>query len=288
MNTERNKIRVGIIQYTNVWPVVHHFPYDRFRGRVEFVREVPAVLNRAMRSGEIDMGPISSFGYGDAFEDYLLLPDLSVSAYGKVNSILLFHKKPLAELGNGTIALSNTSATSVNLLKMLMAKDIGGTPRYFSTAPVLDDMLREADAALLIGDDAIRASWNPPDRYMVTDLGEWWRRLTGRWMTFAVWVVRKETARRDPELVAEIFAGLQDGKRRGTEDRESVVREAVRAIGGTEAYWRDYFGQLSYDFGKPQWDGLRMYYQFAAELHLLKRAAPLNIWQHNSVAQVKE
>jgi len=274
------KIRIGRISYANVWPVFHHFDYERFAERTTIVAEVPSGLNRAMARGEVDLGPISSFAYGEAGDRYVLLPDLSVSAFGHVNSILLFHRQPLAQTLAGTFALPTTSATSVNLLKILLAKYYDASPTYFDAAPSLPDMMAQADAALLIGDDAIRAHWDN-DRsgeYRVTDLGELWRRHTGHWMSFAVWALRKEAAERCGELIAELHAAFQASKEQAKRDPETLVTEAVRTIGGSPSYWRHYFAHLSSDFGREQQAGLRHYFDCAWELGLLERPAALHIW----------
>lgn len=283
----KQPIRIGRINYTNVWPIFYHFPAARFQGQVEFVLQVPATLNQAMKRGEIDMGPISSFAYGDRFREYVLFPGLSVSAWGNVNSILLFHRKPLEEIKNGTIALVNTSATSVNLLKIIVEKFYGGRPRYFSFPPLLEEMMAQADAALLIGDDAIRAHWSNRD-YLVTDLGAEWNRLTGRWMSFAVWAVRRQVAEEQPELVASVFAAFQESKDKGRQDPSGMIGHAVETIGGSESYWTHYFSNLCYDFGPEQWQGLGHYYRYAWELGLLPEEVPIRIWNEKTVTQVKE
>ncbi|WP_338130383.1 MqnA/MqnD/SBP family protein [Cohnella ginsengisoli] len=96
MNLDRTEpIRIGRIDYTNVWPVFHHFEPEQLRCAPKLVRAMPAELNRRLREGAIDMAAISSFAYGLNSEDYVLLPNLSVSARGPVQSILLFLKSPL-------------------------------------------------------------------------------------------------------------------------------------------------------------------------------------------------
>lgn len=287
MSTSNRVIRIGRIDYTNVWPVFYHFPEGRFAGKVELVQQVPAQLNRGMAEGSIDMGPISSFAYGEHADEYVLLPDLSVSAWGKVNSILLFHREPLDKVANGRIALVNTSATSVNLLKILMEKFYGGRPDYFSYPPKLDEMMKDADGALLIGDDAIRSSWQDHG-YLVTDLGEEWNRLTGCWMSFAVWAIREDAIKRSPELISEIYRSFVESKRKGLADPSGMIGLAVESIGGTEEYWSRYFGQLTYDFAEPQWKGLSLYYRLAHELGLLPNHPPIRIWSENSVKRVTE
>jgi chorismate dehydratase len=287
MNKREKNIRIGRINFTNVWPIFYYFPIRELGSRVEFELQVPTQLNRAMAQGEIDMGPISSFAYGANFEHYFLYPDLSVSAHGRVNSILLFHRKPLQDIAGGRIALPTTSATSVNLLKIILEKFYGGKPEYTYASPSLEDMMKESDAALLIGDDAIRASW-APHGYMVTDLGAEWLKQTGKWMSFAVWAIRKDTAEREPELVARIFNAFLESKRKALSDPSAMIREAKDTIGGTESYWEHYFGNLCYDFGQEQWTGLKLYYDYAWEMGFLPKQVPLQIWSDKTVIRVTE
>ncbi|MVP00041.1 menaquinone biosynthesis protein [Paenibacillus lutrae] len=287
MTTTENKLRIGRIDFTNVWPVFHHFPMHAMGNSIEFVKQVPTGLNRALAAGEIDMSAISSFAYGESFQDYVLLPDLSVSALGPVNSLLLFHKKPIEELRNGRIALPTTSATTNNLLKIIMEKKYGGKPAYTYARPDLDEMMPEHDGALLIGDHAIKASWLD-NGYIVTDLGQEWKDWTGRWMSFAVWAVRKSTIERSPELVKKVWDGFVESKRKSLQDLTGVVSEAVRTIGGTETYWHHYFSHLCYEFGPDQWSGLELYYQYAWELGFLPEQVPIQIWSDITRVRVTE
>jgi len=274
---EARPIRFGRIDYTNVWPVFHHFDPTRLQAKTELVYGMPAELNRLLRSGEIDISAVSSFAYGLNSEDYLLLPDLSVSALGEVQSLLLFLKSPLERVRNGRIAMTTTSATTVNLLKIVMKKFYGGDPEYVTAEPDLDRMLETADAALLIGDHAIRASWRDHG-YRVLDLGDLWRLWTGKWMTFAVWAVRREAAERYPDAIAEIYRALLASKRRSQEDPAPIIEEAERRIGGTAAYWRGYFGGLCHDFGAQQREGLSLYFQYARELGLMDKSVHFADW----------
>lgn len=273
-NGPSRPLAIGRISFTNAWPVFHYFDASALREPAEIVSEVPSALNRKLREGEIDMAAISSYAYGLSSDSYYLLPDLSVSANGKVQSILLFLKSPLEKVINGRIALTTASATSVNLLKIIMQKFYGGQPTYVDAEPALEPMLADADAALLIGDHAIRASWEEHG-YTVLDLGEVWKLWTGHWMTFAVWAVRREAADAKPEAVRAIYDGLAQSKRRAAEDLEPIVAKAMQQIGGTADYWRGYFGHLCHDFGPQQQAGLSLYFRYARELGLIDRAVEL-------------
>ncbi len=277
LNT-KPEIIIGKIDYTNVWPIFHFFERQELGNSVKIISQVPTQLNAAMAKGEIDIGPISSFAYAEHFEKYLLFPDLSVSSYGKVNSIFLFHKKPLQELHKSKIALPTTSATSINLLKIILTRFYSAQPEYFYTSPILEDMLEVADAALLIGDDAIRAAWQPYLPYFVTDLGELWTRLTGKGMCFAVWAVRKQTVEENPTQVHRIFKAFELSKQHGLNHLEPIILAAQKRLGGDFDTWYEYFTQLCYDFGESEKSGLELYFQYALELGLLNQKIPLIVW----------
>ncbi|GAA5345682.1 futalosine synthase [Planifilum fimeticola] len=260
-------IRIGRIAFTNILPIYHFF--DPAGLNVELIHQVPSQLNRRMAAGEIDMGPISSFAYGENHSRYSLIPHLSVSSRGPVRSIYLFTRQAdLSDLRSARIAVTNTSATSVALLKILLQYFEGGDPEYLTMPPSLEEMMDRADAALLIGDDAVRGAWQNPG-YRVLDLGEEWYKRTGLDMTFAVWAVRDEVIERLRDEVSAIASRLIGSKEKGLKDLFPVVEEARRRLGGSPEFWFQYYTGLCYDLGERQLEGLKAYYQYAGELGLL-------------------
>mgnify|MGYP001161909721 CR=1 FL=1 len=280
-------LTLGRIDYANAWPLFHHLDGYAGEAGVRIVSRVPAELNRALREGETDISAISSFAYAQNSEDYLLLPDLSVSSVGRVNSILLFMKRPLEQVKNGRIALTTASATSVNLLKIIMAKYAEGQPQYERAEPDLDSMLENADAALLIGDPAIRASWSA-GKLHVLDLGELWHRWTGLGMTYAVVAVRKEAAARWPQAIASLLQAMRESKRLSLGNPQALIDHACRTIGGEPGYWARYFTELRYDFGPMQQQGLALYFRLARQLGLLERDVHMEFFSEQSALQVNE
>lgn len=268
-------IRVGEIAFTNILPIYHFFDAEGID--LEWVPQVPTQLNQGMAKGEIDMGPISSFAYAEQYPRYVLMPNLSVSAHGPVGSIFLFTRDAeLSDLRTARIALPSTSASSVALLRILMEHFEGGQPQYLTMSPSLDEMMAKADAALLIGDDALRASWNNPG-YRVLDLGQEWHRHTGLSMVFAVWAVRREIATERPDELKEIYHRFMESKKRGQRELAPVIAKAQERLGGSTSFWQGYYGQLSYDLGADQLEGLQTYYQHAAKLGLLPADAKVHL-----------
>lgn len=272
-------LRIGRINYSNVWPIFHFFDEAKFDGEVEFIPQVPSQLNKQMAEGLIDMGPISAFSYAEHADEYLLLPNLSVSAFGNVGSILLFLKKDLEDIKHKKIALANTSATSVNLLKIIMEEFLQGKPEYVVLPPQIDLMMENADAALLIGDEALLASRNELiiQKYKVIDLGAEWLERTNHWMTFAVWAVRKEFVEKEPELLSKVYNEFIQSKEKGKRFSNDIISEAIKSFGGTYLFWENYFNGLSHDFDKEQRKGLEHYFQLATKIGVLKNVPEIKL-----------
>jgi chorismate dehydratase len=187
-----------------------------------------------------------------------------------VGSIFLFTKgKSLSELDGAKIALTNTSATSVHLLRILLERFEQVRPSYITMTPGLDQMLRQADAAMLIGDDAIRASWSDQG-YRSFDLGQEWYLRTGLSMTFAVWAVRKEIAEHRWSELEKIYDRFRESLEKSRRNLLPVIQYAMNKLGGTESFWQNYFRGLSHDLGEKEIVGLETYYRYAAELGFLK------------------
>ncbi|MNO24562.1 Chorismate dehydratase [compost metagenome] len=279
-NRENDDILIGRIKYANVWPIFHDFQTNDLSMKTSLVTEVPSILNRRMLEGSLDISPVSSFAFGYGYKKFCLLPDLSVSSDGPVNSIFLFSRRPPEEIRDGVIALTNTSATSVNLLKIIMEKAYGGHPTYWDSEPDLEVMMAVSDAALLIGDHAITASWQDHG-YIVTDLGEVWKQWTGYGMTFAVWAVQQSFAENKPSFIREVSAAFVKNKKRNMSDLSPIVEHACSTIGGTSAYWRHYFSNLCYDFNEHRQAGLALYFSYAYELGLIQNEVQMNIWNDN-------
>lgn len=273
-------LTIGHIDYMNTLPVFFYFDPDALWPgaplAVRIVRSTPAELNRLMREGQVDIGPMSSFAYGLDPDRYVLLPSLSVSAYGPVGSIFLFAHRPLHTYRAPHVALTNRSATSVHLAKIILETFMHLQPTYETVEPNLPAMLASADVALMIGDEAIVAHRNGR-RYYAYDLGELWRTYTGAWMTFAVWGVRREAVAAHEELVWAVHRAFIHSKWRTRHDPRPLVEAAKARLGGTDAEWYRYFEGLSHELDHPQREGLKRYFAYAAEHRFLPQMPEIEI-----------
>lgn len=274
-------LTIGRIDYANVTPLFHalraHFPCDGYR----FTGGVPAQLNALLAAEEIDVCPSSSIEYAVHSGRYLILPELSISSVGPVASVLLFSRVPLEELGGQEILLSAESATSVNLLRILMVKRYGHACRYTVSSSPLDEALRTAPAMLLIGDAALRSSLTAAGTGVrIYDLGSLWYEWTGLPFVFALWFCTRAAAKERHQEVRALAEQLVQAKGYAGRERELIAEMSPEAAWmgreGLITYWRE---NISYELGEAQKEGLRLFYRYAAELGLIPQAPELHFFE---------
>jgi Predicted periplasmic solute-binding protein len=256
-------------------PMFHFLP--QIKTLIENITAEPAGHNVMLANGKIDMAPISSFSYGEHWQDYFVLPDLSVSARGRIGSILLFSKVQLADLHHKTIALTDISATSVNLVKILLHKYYRVFPRYITMVSDLPEMLLKADAALLIGDSAIRTAAGQPD-CLIYDLGEEWFEFTGCPMTYAVWAFPKKLIIERPHEVMTVYDLLLEAKEQALNHIEEIVNVSIGMLGGSEAFWQEYFRRIYYGINQEYQNGLKTYFNLCYEQGYLSSNPNISFW----------
>ena len=181
------RLRLGHIVYSNCFPVHARLLDVGAPEWIDIVQGVPSHLNALLERGEIDVAPCSSIEFARNADRYRVLPDLVIGARGPVRSIVFATTRPPQELDGALVAMPTASATSVVLLKVLLRLRWGVQPRFrwFDQAAE-DPFAAGADAALFIGDVALRTDLYPrvPLRF---DLGEQWWAHTGLPFAFAVW-----------------------------------------------------------------------------------------------------
>ncbi|WP_100407209.1 menaquinone biosynthesis protein [Bacillus solitudinis] len=274
-------IVIGEISYTNILPFFFHLNHKVLEEQqYRFVPQVPSQLNAEMAAGRVDVGGISSFAYAENPEKYTLLPNLSVSSQGKVGSIFLFSRYPLAELSGKRIALTSSSATSIHLLKIILQHFLKYENDYSTMNPNIDVMLESHDACLLIGDDAIRASWTKGPFLYQYDLGALWYEHTGLSMTYAVFAVRNEKMIDEPIKIAGLQQAFLNSKNESIRlEHAPMIQEIMAVIGGGKQFWETYFSGLRYDFGVKEQEGLRYYYQLAHQCGFLRKSVEtIHVW----------
>jgi chorismate dehydratase len=243
-------IRLGRISYANMAPVFY-----RVDAAFDEVQAVPTTLNRMLVDGEIDVAPISSIHYARNADTLRLMPRLCVSSEGAVESIQLVTRVPLERLRS--IAVTPESATTVVLAKVLFP-DAEHVP-----------LEEEAEAKLLIGDAALKSSFEDPTPHY--DLGRLWLEKTGLPMVFALWACREPVADGMVELEDALVASV----RRARAEPEQLAYEAAETYSYPAGFLARYFEKLRYKFGPRERAGLYTFLELAHDVGELERVPEL-------------
>lgn len=258
--------RVGHIQFLNCLPIYWGLMRSGALIDVDLFKDSPERLNAALVAGDLDIGPISLVEYLRNAEDLLLLPDLAVGSDGPVLSVNLVSAVPLESLDGRPVALGATSRTGVMLAQMYLESHVGVRPTYFQSPPDLARMLDEAEAAVIIGDVALRAMHDAPQHgWQVTDLGQAWRTWTGLPMVFAAWAVRRDFAEAHPGLVKDVHEAFLRSRELCLTELDEVADAAARWETLSAETLATYFRTLDFSLGERQVEGLREFARRAAE-----------------------
>lgn len=257
--------RVGHIQFLNCLPIYWGLMRSGALIDVDLRKDSPERLNAALVAGDLDIGPISLVEYLRNADDLLLLSDLAVGSDGPVLSVNAVSAVPLDQLDGRPVALGATSRTGVLLAQMYLETHVGVTPRYFNSPPDLDRMLDEADAAVIIGDVALRALHDARQHgWQVTDLGQAWRDWTGLPMVFAAWAVRRDFAQAHPGLVKDVHEAFLRSRELCLTELDEVAEAAARWETLSAETLAHYFRTLDFSLGPRQVAGVREFARRAA------------------------
>jgi chorismate dehydratase len=251
--------RVGHIQFLNCLPLYWGLARTGSLLDLELTKDTPEKLGERLVSGSLDIGPIPFAEYLRHRESAQLvaLPDIAVGCDGPVMSCVIVSQLPLDRLDGARVALGSTSRTSVRLARLLLADRYGVTPDYFTCPPDLGVMMQEADAAVLIGDVALRASLHDAPRLGldVHDLGQMWKEWTGLPFVFALWAVRRDFLRREPETVHQVHRAFLASRDLSLAEVGKVAEQAARWEAFDASVLERYFTTLDFRLGPRQLAG---------------------------------
>ena len=286
-----NKLRISVVQYLNTAPLVRGFTHGPLQGKYDLSFTVPSQCAEELRTGAADVAIIPAIEY-QRIPNLVVLPDLSIASKERVRSLLIVSKSPIREARS--IALDHSSRSTQALTKILCDSRWLIAPEFFEAAPDLATMLGNADAALLIGDPALRLAIGAeqhvtPGRdgalvctggqvglpqfaklYLYDAVHEWWQ-LTERPAVLALWAARPEIA--TPEVAADFTASLAYGLAHLPEICAEAARELQLPEKELSLYLRT---NIDYSLDAENLKGLTEYFAQAARLGLIPK--------HNALA----
>ena len=212
------KFRIGSVPYLNAAPLTRDIDG-------ELVFATPSKLAEMLRRDELDAALVSitEVLLNDRYD---ILDGVAIGSLGEVYSVILAHKKPLAEAKE--IFCDTASLTSVNLLKVLLAER-GLKPKFKPLENYA--AAKEKDFVLLIGDPAIEFQ-RSSHAHEIFDLGLAWSEMTDLPFGYAVWALRRGIENQ------ELRRELRQAKRFGMETLDHIIETREEF---DEDFRRDYF-----------------------------------------------
>ncbi len=230
-------LRVARVPYLNTDPF---FPEPGASGAITLIDLPPRLMGEAAARGEIDAGTMAVVDYFHQQQVFEPLGDFGIAALGEAKSVLLFSQRPLSQLDGCAIDVTDDTSTSGILLRLLLEQRYGLHPAGYHR---IDGKASDAEARLLIGDEALRMCAQDYRMPYRIDLGSEWWLWQALPFVFAIWVVRKEApARAKQELIRLLDTSLKAN----LADLAPIARRRTAQLGMPEAEIIRYLRSLRY------------------------------------------
>ena len=259
-------LRLAASNYSNSAPLIWSFWKGSKNREVEYLPDAaPAKCAEMLANGAVEIALTPVIEY-QRIEDVLIVPQVCVGAREQVKSVILVTKgEDLREAKS--VALDVSSKTSVALTSIIFKEFFEREPKFVSQAPDVEKMLAKNDAALLIGDPALRVDRK---KYRVWDVAEIWREFTGKGFVFAFWLARKTSAAEARKID---FAGARD---EGLGKIEEIVDFYLLQVTLGRNDFRRYLTEnISYTLNDELLEGLQLYYRLAHKHNLIPKIKPI-------------
>ena len=268
------RLRISAISYLNTAPLMWDFGKGHPSFDISYT--VPSQCAAQLARGSADIGIIPAAAYA-SIRDLVVIPGVAIASKAAVRSILLVSRVPLEKIR--TVAMDNSSLTSVALVQILFAKWWGGGRHFVSADPDVDRMLDQHDSALVIGDAALQVDRS---RYITYDLAKEWIRFTGKPFVFAFWAIRNAALAR----FSDIFQQSRDNGLRPENLNEISIDWAPR-LHLTQADVKSYLTKnIYYHLDRACLEGLTLFYQYARECGILASSPQLRFLGAEKLAAI--
>ena len=258
--------RIAASSYLNTAPLIWSFIYGSQRESVQlFTDTAPARCAEMLAGNEVDAALVPVIEY-QHIPGVAIIPDICVGSRSAVRSVVVASKlNNLKKVKR--VALDESSRTSVALVKIIFREFLGFEPEWETSPPDLKSMLARADAALIIGDPAMKI---PRNQFRVFDLATLWHDYTGFGFVFAMWMAREANA----DAVRAIdFAAARD---EGLAHLDDIAAEYRTRLSLSAEEINDYLTRnIAFQMDEEMKKGLELYFELAQKHRLIDEAKPL-------------
>ena len=263
-------IKLGSVSFLNAKPLTYAIENNLVEHDFELTQTPPSELSLKLFNKEIDIGliPVAELLKR---KDYSVVPGISISSVGKVDSVIVISKSDLRELK--TIAVDKRSQSSTALLRIVLEIFYGVQPTYLTRNIDKEGFLDGVDGAMIIGDSGLKECYNTDNPYRIYDLGEIWTSETGLPFVYAVFAVNKGV------ILGKNVDALIESKAYGLGIVDRIAETESQKIGIEKDVCFKYLtDRIKYDLGKEEIKGIIKYSELLSELNEAEKISELNIY----------
>src|SRR5215468_2869378 len=276
------KNKISIVKYLNAVPLAWGILEGPQKEVFDPVLSTPAECANQLAKGTVDIGLIPSIEF-QRIKGSRIVPGPAVASLYQVRSVILVSVVPLWKVK--TVACDSGSRTSVALAKIIFDEFYHIHPDFKPAEPDLANMLAQSDAALLIGDTALKfmeendqpnverqkplLRWGS-EPLEVFDLAERWRFLTGLPFVFAFWAVR------DGFKDAGVVDTLKASRDFGVANIPTIAQKYSELLEMKKEFLQSYLERnVHYYMDQTCLEALALFYDKAAAVGAIKSARKL-------------
>jgi chorismate dehydratase len=269
--------KISIVKYLNAVPLAWGILEGPQRESFEPVLSTPAECADQLSQARVDIGLIPSIEF-QRIKGSRIVAGPAVASTNRVRSVILISLVPLWKVK--TVACDSGSRTSVALAKIIFDEFYHIHPDFRPAEPDVANMLAQSDAALVIGDHALKfmetnecpniENQKPLVRLgseplQVFDLAERWRFLTGLPFVFAFWAVR------DGFKDTNVVDALKQSRDYGVANIPTIAQKYSESLQIKKEFLQEYLEQnVHYYMDKACVEALQLFYDKAARVGAIK------------------
>lgn len=286
------QLRIAIVDFLNAAPLAWGLTEGPLAGKYQLSFAAPSRCAEALRRGDVDAAIIPAIEC-QRIDGISVAPGMAIAAKRTVRSILVVSKTPIQRVQH--LALDTSSRSSAALVRLLCQGRWRIRPDFLEADPEPSAMLANSDAALVIGDPALRISVRMDalaarlptgeqccqgdskdmpvpghDSLFVYDVAYEWREMTGLPCVLALFAGRRSVM--NPAVVADLQSSCEYGVARIAEIAEAASLKLDLPQNALEEYLRD---NLNYSLSEENLAGLSYYYRECAAAGLIPANRPL-------------
>ncbi len=276
------KNRISVVKYLNAVPLAWGILEGSQKESFDPVLSTPAECADELSRGTVDLGLIPAIEY-QRIKGSRIVPGPVVASSHRVRSVILISVLPLWQVK--TVAFDKGSRTSVALARIIFNDFYRIRPDFRPAEPDVTNMLATSDAALLIGDHALKFTEthrlpnaelqkgllrHGAEPLQVFDLMERWKFLTGLPFVFAFWAAREGF--KDATVIDRLKQSRDFGVANISVIAEKYAESLALPKDSLEKYLRE---NVNYYMDAKCVEGVNLFFEKAASIGAIKSARPL-------------